>query len=492
MVLSGWSERDALTAVAGRRRISRAAKRGLAAVLVVVPAVMSPAVTPVMAQGEPEAEVVLEGRGWGHGVGMAQDGALAMGAAGSSTEDILATFYPGTSLASGGGNVEVAVVDGQPAVEIAFPAGGEVLDSASGEQSPGFPVTVSPGGSVSLFLEDGLYRAEPLAGAAAAPLPEADPAEPADPAVPSTPPPPAIPTSSRPLWAVPPDGSSTVVGDHRYRGVLQASGGGGGIQVVNRVDVEDYLRGMGEIRDPGAPATALQAQAIAARTYAVRAVRAGRTLCRDERCQVCLGTTGEYAAMDAAVADTAGQVLVYEGSLAETVYSASGGGISASPEEGFGDNDAQYPYLRVTPYPTGDPHLWDLRTPLAEMAARFAYPGAASGAAVTRVGPSGRALEVTFDGDSGAMAVDIHRFSAELNLRSTLFTLRVDVPPPALAEGQAAAGGVRIARPPPEVILYGAPAAPARPLWIAVALLVLVAAGTAGWARGRSTKRLDT
>jgi SpoIID/LytB domain protein len=49
--------------------------------------------------------VVLDGRGFGHGVGLAQWGAKYMADAGAHHEDILAKFYPGTELSSAGGTV---------------------------------------------------------------------------------------------------------------------------------------------------------------------------------------------------------------------------------------------------------------------------------------------------------------------------------------------------------------------------------------------------
>ena len=91
--------------------------------------------------------------------------------------------------------------------------------------------------------------------------------------------------------------------------------------MTNVVDVEQYLRGMGEV--PASwPAAALQAQAIAARTFAVRAAAGGKTLCDDQRCQVYIGANNEHPATSAAATATRGQVLTYQGALAEAVYSA--------------------------------------------------------------------------------------------------------------------------------------------------------------------------
>ena len=112
--------------------------------------------------------LVVDGRGFGHGVGMAQDGALALGAGGATTEAILGHFYPGTRLATARGPVRVVVLVASDAeTVVSFPAGGEVRSPLEGRQSPGFPVSVAPGGSVRL-RSGSVYRAEPLAGATVA------------------------------------------------------------------------------------------------------------------------------------------------------------------------------------------------------------------------------------------------------------------------------------------------------------------------------------
>ena len=50
---------------------------------------------------EPDSEWVtlrLDGRGWGHGVGLCQIGAAVMAAEGYSYKEILSHYYPGTEL----------------------------------------------------------------------------------------------------------------------------------------------------------------------------------------------------------------------------------------------------------------------------------------------------------------------------------------------------------------------------------------------------------
>ncbi|MGI9021737.1 MAG: hypothetical protein ACR2HV_00620, partial [Acidimicrobiales bacterium] len=91
-----------------------------------------------------------------------------------------------------------------------------------------------------------------------------------------------------------------------------------------------------------------------------------------------------------------GQVLLHTFFLSLLFSSPSGGAVSPTPAEGFGDSSGEYPYLVSAPYPTLDPLPWNLRAPLSELAARFGYPGSPTGAHVTRAGPSGRALDITF------------------------------------------------------------------------------------------------
>ena len=43
-------------------------------------------------------DFIFYGRGWGHGVGMCQWGAMAMAEQGYTAEKILAHYYPGTSV----------------------------------------------------------------------------------------------------------------------------------------------------------------------------------------------------------------------------------------------------------------------------------------------------------------------------------------------------------------------------------------------------------
>ncbi|MGH9156066.1 MAG: SpoIID/LytB domain-containing protein, partial [Acidimicrobiales bacterium] len=257
---------------------------------------------------------------------------------------------------------------------------------------------------------------------------------------------PADLSSTRPLWAVPAGGTTVEVParGQRYRGAIEATGAGSPLRLVNHVDVEQYLRGMGEVRDPAWPQASLRAQAVAARTYAMRAVGGGGELCDTQRCQVYLGAAAEYAAMDKAVTATRGQVLVFGRGLASTVYSANGGGVSATPEEGFGTPGTSYPYLRAAPYPTGDPSTWTVRVSMRDVGRRLGYRGTVAGLRATAVGASGRVVQVTLEGSRGTVSVSGIEFDRALGLRSTFFTLSTEVADSAPAPPPPAEGPVQL------------------------------------------------
>jgi stage II sporulation protein D len=229
-------------------------------------------------------------------------------------------------------------------------------------------------------------------------------------------------TSSSPVLAVPAGGGVTQVDDRgrSYRGVVEANADGG-LRLVNIVGVEDYLRGMAEVPSTW-PAAAVQAQTIAARTYALRTVQGGGEICDDARCQVYVGATAESPGQNAAVAATAQRVLAYDGKLAAAVYSADAGGVSANEFEGFGTPDDTYPYLRNVPYDTDNPLPWKLTVAFDALGRRVGYPGTVTGVRVSEQGPSQRALALTVEGSAGDRTVDGHAFARSLGLRSTRFT----------------------------------------------------------------------
>jgi len=140
------------------------------------------------------------------------------------------------------------------------------------------------------------------------------------------------------LVAVKPEAMISV-NQRRYRGSLSILAADSGVRIVNRVGVEAYLRGVVPrelgVRGAGDRA-ALEAQAVAARSYAV--ARIGNTtraydVAASTTDQVYGGVDAENAVADAAVAATEGLVLTYNGRVVSAPYHSTCGGSTAAADE---------------------------------------------------------------------------------------------------------------------------------------------------------------
>ena len=141
------------------------------------------------------------------------------------------------------------------------------------------------------------------------------------------------------------------VDDKEFRGQLQIIYHAplGTLIPVNVLNLEEYLRGvMASEMPPKFPIDALRAQAILARTYALKHRGQFKTygydICDNQHCQVYHGVTNESERGNAAVESTAGQTLTYRGRLIESVFSANCGGMTQSAKDaGWYDT----PYLHT-------------------------------------------------------------------------------------------------------------------------------------------------
>ena len=128
-----------------------------------------------------------------------------------------------------------------------------------------------------------------------------------------------------------------VVDGNAYRGKLTVSSDGKLVQVVDTVGLEPYLKGVVPSEMPSTwPPEALKAQAVAARSYALANLTKGRAfdLYGDTRSQVYGGVDAEAAATSAAVDATKGQVVLYNGKVANTLFFSTSGGRTASGARG--------------------------------------------------------------------------------------------------------------------------------------------------------------
>ncbi len=133
----------------------------------------------------------------------------------------------------------------------------------------------------------------------------------------------------------------------RYRGFLTVRREADStFRVINTISLEPYLYGVipAEIGSD-VPLEAMKAQAVAARTYALK----NRGKCRVDgfdlddttHCEGYLGVNGETTLSNAAVDDTRGQILTYAGQLIDAPYSTDSGGMTAC------DTNGDCPYLQA-------------------------------------------------------------------------------------------------------------------------------------------------
>lgn len=137
-----------------------------------------------------------------------------------------------------------------------------------------------------------------------------------------------------------------------YRGLIEVRGNGeGSLTVINIVSMEDYLRGVvpNELSPHSFPLMeALKAQAVAARTYALRNrgqfAAKGYDICATAACQVYKGRSTENPLSDRAVAETRGMAATYRGMPIDALYTSTCGGHTEDGENIF--EGESLPYLR--------------------------------------------------------------------------------------------------------------------------------------------------
>lgn len=139
--------------------------------------------------------------------------------------------------------------------------------------------------------------------------------------------------------------------DKAYRGRIEVfANSRGALTVVNVIGLEDYVRGVvpNELSPGGYPAIeALKAQAIAARTYALRNrgqfASEGFDLLPTTRSQVYRGLTSEHPLSSRAVDETRGVIATYHGEPINALYTSTCGGRTENSENIFIE---AAPYLR--------------------------------------------------------------------------------------------------------------------------------------------------
>ena len=198
-----------------------------------------------------------------------------------------------------------------------------------------------------------------------------------------------------------------------------------GLSVTNVVGLDDYLQGVVPAESPASwPAEALRAQAIAARTYAITTAKsADFDHYADTRSQVYGGVGVEQASTNAAVADTRGQIVTYQGQPVVTYFFSTSGGRTESVENTTLGN-APKPWLvsvddefdGVSPR-----HRWTLKLTTKSAGAKLGslVKGSFKGIRVVKRGVSPRIMTAEVVGSRGVTPVDGATLRAKFGLFDT-------------------------------------------------------------------------
>ncbi len=206
-----------------------------------------------------------------------------------------------------------------------------------------------------------------------------------------------------------------------YRGAFEVvPTGGGSVNVVNVLNVNNYARGSvpGEV-PPEWPMATLKTFAVAARSIAFSTDVGGEgfDLFPDTRTQIYGGVKLESERTDRAVAATRNEVATYRGEVAQTTYFSSSGGRT---ESGFlGAPDVPYLQSVPDPYDYYSPlHTWTFRFPQAEMSSRLGpyVQGRLRDIRVTQRGDSPRIDYARLIGTGGPSTIRGDTLAAALGL----------------------------------------------------------------------------
>jgi SpoIID/LytB domain protein len=335
--------------------------------------------------------VTLVGSGWGHAHGMSQHGAQGAAKQGLSAGRILDFYYPGTASGRAGGSIKVLVTaDSTSNLIVQHKSGLSVRSVATGktwklDKRGAKRWKLTPAGSKTrLWVKTKAWHAvRDIPGAAE--------------------------FKGGVLRLYVPGGSAL------YRGKLRAVSG----DTVNVVSVETYLRGVVPAEMPaGWLPAAVQAQAVAARSYAIferdNARHGYFDVWDTTQSQVYRGVGAEAAGSDAAIRATAGVVRTYQGKPAFTQFGSSNGGWMAAGSQ---------PYLvtKQDPYDPATP--WSVTLTPAQIEQQFPGIGPFTKLVITAdASAGGRVTKVKIVGTGGkSTTLTGDQFRVRFGLRSTLF-----------------------------------------------------------------------
>lgn len=186
-----------------------------------------------------------------------------------------------------------------------------------------------------------------------------------------------------------------------YRGTVRVGAEGSVLRFVLETDVEDYLPAVVAAELDAAPPSAMQAQAIVSRTFALGSRRRHGSvdLCDLTHCQLFRGRTDESAPALEAVKQTRGQVLLVGGvALEPAFFHAACGGHTSRPADVFRTSSAAPGVSDVSegkPLCAGIPDFaWSFTTERRELAAALGTKTEGAAFEALRRDEAGRVVEL--------------------------------------------------------------------------------------------------
>jgi stage II sporulation protein D len=326
---------------------------------------------------------VVKGAGFGHGVGMSAWGAYGYGKHGARYEQILDHYFAHLKIKKRGHAPEVRVLLGTSARDVSFrratlACGVKLKPTQSYRAS-------RAGKGVRLLSSSGR----------------------------------TLKKCGRSLHAEG-RGPLTIGGYGTYRGALEAVADDGGLNVVNRLRVNDYARGSVPAEVPASwPKQTLRAFAVAIRSIALSTDVGGNgyEIYADTRTQVYEGVKAEEERTNQAINATRNEVATYRGEIAQTTYFSASGGRTESRFLG----GPRVPYFQSVKDPYDDyapQHRWTFHFSQAEMDSRLGpyVDGRLRRIKVTKRGDSPRIDAANLIGSRGTTEIRGDTLAAALGL----------------------------------------------------------------------------
>lgn len=231
--------------------------------------------------------------------------------------------------------------------------------------------------------------------------------------------------------------SAVYVNGKPYRGVAEISSADKGLLVVNELALEDYLVGLINCEISSAwPIDAIKAQAVIARTYALKRkeVRKNASYHLESTVidQVYDGCLVEDSRAHRGVSETAGEILTFNGSIIQAFYHSACGGKTEASENVWG---ASLSYLKGVDCQyclTSTSSMWMQKLALRDIEEKLRAAGF-NAAGITDVKPGtrnsrGRLKHVLIVSSRGELSVTGEQFRRALGygvIKSTNFSVRV-------------------------------------------------------------------